>query len=94
MVLCDICDRPYHLQCLQPPRSVVPDDPWHSHLCEDVYLEMEEFCRDDDPILFSRPSDPYYTAHSQLLHAYVPRQEADILQYRQALTDEETFNPV
>ena len=94
MVLCDICDHPYHLQCLQPPRSVVPDSPWHCHLCDDAYLNMEEFCRHDDPILFSRPSDPYYTAHSQLLHAYVHRQEAGILQYRQALNDEQTFNPV
>ena len=65
MVLCDICDRPYHLQCLQPPRSVVPDGPLHCHLCDDAYLNMEEFCRDDDPILFSRPSDPFCTAHSQ-----------------------------
>ena len=38
MVLCDISDHPYHLQCLQPPRSVVPDGPWHCHLCDDAYL--------------------------------------------------------
>ena len=25
MLLCDTCNRPFHLQCLHPPRSVVPD---------------------------------------------------------------------
>ena len=27
MLICDICNRPTHLQCLNPPRSIVPDGP-------------------------------------------------------------------
>ena len=29
MVICDTCNRPYHLQCCHPPRSIVPAGKWH-----------------------------------------------------------------
>ena len=35
IVICDACERPYHLQCLSPPRSVVPDGAWYFHLCDE-----------------------------------------------------------
>jgi hypothetical protein len=67
MLICDTCDRPYHLQCLNPPRSVVPDGPWHCHLCDEVFSNVAEFSRVDDPILFSRLRDPYHAKHASLL---------------------------
>lgn len=36
MVLCDGCNAGYHLSCLDPPLSEVPDVPnWYCHKCDD-----------------------------------------------------------
>jgi transposase InsO family protein len=92
MLICDICNRPSHLQCLNPPRSVVPDGPWYCHLCDGAYTNIEEFRREEDPILFARGADPYHYAHSQLLDAYVRLQEVGLLHYRNSLTSAQQYS--
>ena len=92
MLICDICNRPTHLQCLSPPRSVVPDGPWYCHLCDGAYTNIEEFRREDDTILFARGSDPYHHDHSQLLDSYVRLQEAGLLQYRNSLDSTQQYS--
>jgi hypothetical protein len=92
IILCDTCDRPYHLQCLNPPRSVVPDGPWHCHLCDETFSNLDEYRRSEDPILFARPNDPYFPEHAQLLQAYVQRQEAGLLHYWQHLEQGQPYN--
>ncbi|EFA84127.1 hypothetical protein PPL_03200 [Heterostelium album PN500] len=32
-VLCDVCGNGYHIHCLSPPLSEVPDDKWDCHIC-------------------------------------------------------------
>jgi hypothetical protein len=32
---CDKCDHPYHLKCLEPPLTAVPDGEWFCPECED-----------------------------------------------------------
>lgn len=34
LLLCDECDNGYHLDCLDPPLSVVPIDEWHCPECQ------------------------------------------------------------
>jgi hypothetical protein len=71
MVLCDTCERPYHLQCCFFPRSVVPDGPFHCHVCDEKFSNMDEFSRPDDPILFAQRGDPHHHEHAVLLEEYV-----------------------
>lgn len=92
MVLCDTCDRPFHLQCMYPPRSVVPDGAWHCHLCDEAYSNVDECRRTEDPILFARPGDPYHRDHADLLRAYVQRQERAVVEYRDSLEVAEQFS--
>lgn len=93
MIIGDTCDRPYHVQCLQPPRSVPPEGPWHCHLCDVDFSNLDEFRREQDPILFTRPNDPHFPQHLDLLRSYVQGQEAGVLQYRQHLRENERFEP-
>lgn len=93
MMLCDTCNRPYHLQCLHPPRSVVPDGEWHCHLCDEAYSNVDELRR-TDPILFARRGDPYYHEHAALIRAYVQRQERAIIEYRSSLAAADDFDSV
>ena len=58
IVIYDACERPYHLQCLSPPRSVVPDGAWYCHLCDEAFSNLDKFCRPEDPLLFPRLRDP------------------------------------
>ena len=92
MLICDTCNRPSHLQCLNPPRSVVPDGPWYCHMCDGAYTNVEEFRRDGDAILFARGSDPYHPVNSQLLESYVRLQEAGLLKYRNSLSSVEVYS--
>jgi transposase InsO family protein len=92
MIICDTCNRPYHVQCLLPPRSIPPDGPWHCHLCDVDFSNLNEFRRSTDPILFSRPNDPYHPEHFTLLESYVRGQEVGILQYRQHLDPSDRFD--
>uniref|UniRef100_A0A1I7ZJ52 PHD-type domain-containing protein n=1 Tax=Steinernema glaseri TaxID=37863 RepID=A0A1I7ZJ52_9BILA len=34
LLLCDMCDKCYHMRCLQPPLSSVPDGYWYCPPCE------------------------------------------------------------
>ena len=47
MLLCDTCNRAFHLQCLHPPCSVVPDGDWHCHLCDEAFSHVDELHRTD-----------------------------------------------
>jgi hypothetical protein len=78
IVLCDTCERPYHLQCCFPPHSGVPDGPFHCHVCDEKFSNMDEFSRPDDPILFARRGDPHHHEHAVLLEEYVRRFEAGL----------------
>ena len=43
MLLCNTCNRPFHLQFLHLPCPVVPDGDWHCHLCDEhspMYMWM------------------------------------------------------
>ena len=35
IIICEMCDRAYHIQCLEPPLSKVPQDSWNCALCID-----------------------------------------------------------
>ena len=72
VVICDTCNRPYHLQCCHPPRSIVPAGDWHCHLCDEAYRNLDEIWR-EDTVLFARPSDVFDSARQDLLHEYVRR---------------------
>ena len=37
MVLCNTCNRPFHLQCCHPPTSTVTPGDWHCFMCSDAY---------------------------------------------------------
>ena len=71
---------------------MVPDGPWYCHLCDTGFSNPDEFRRDEDPILFARRNDPYFPEHEQLLSAYVRRQEAGLLQYRQTLSADADYS--
>ena len=90
MLLCDTCNRPLHRPCLQPPRSVVPDDEWHCHVCDEAFAHVEELCR-TDPILFARRDDPYHPDHAAFLRSYVQLQELAV-EYRSMLAAEYDFD--
>ena len=63
MLICDTCSRAYHLQCLFPRRSVVPDGDWHCHYCDQAFKNdyVEEPRRNPaDTLLFARPDDPFH----------------------------------
>jgi hypothetical protein len=61
-------------------------------LCDGAYTNIEEFRREEDPILFARGSDPYHYDHSQLLDAYVRLQEVGLLHYRNSLTSAQQYS--
>ena len=71
MVICDTCERPFHLQCCHPRRSEVPPGPWHCHWCDEAFANTEELCNADEPILFARPSDPFWPQRAGLISRYV-----------------------
>lgn len=70
-LLCDSCDNPFHLHCLEPPLAHVPNGLWYCDLCvigtgeygfeeEDVeysLAEFEDMCREFDTEYF----DTHYT---------------------------------
>ena len=92
IVICDACQRPYHLQCLSPPRSVVPDGAWYYHLCDEAFSNLDEVCRPEEPILFPRLRDPYHPKHASLLAAYVHRQETALVDYQRQLRPGQPYN--
>ncbi|KPJ03744.1 PHD and RING finger domain-containing protein 1 [Papilio xuthus] len=47
MLLCDGCDRGYHMQCLTPPLTTVPLSQWLCSLCQ-ILLEAENTSDLDD----------------------------------------------
>jgi len=38
MLLCDCCDRGYHLSCLNPPKTRVPRGDWYCDICQEFYI--------------------------------------------------------
>jgi hypothetical protein len=39
LLLCDLCDDGYHINCLTPKLKQVPEDKeWHCNSCADAYL--------------------------------------------------------
>ena len=72
MVLCDTCSRPYHLQCCQPPRNVVPPGKWHCHVCtQAVAPDYLSELRSADTVPFPRAHDAYHPEHAHLVALYV-----------------------
>ena len=55
VMLCDHCDHVYHLRCLSPPLSVVPDGEWICPQCANV--------NDDDPMDVDDQEEPNPLAH-------------------------------
>ena len=84
MVICDTCERPYHLQCCFPPRSTVPSGEWHCHQCSEAYSGVEEFRRNaGNELLFLRDDDTYHYKHAVVPYKYMQRY---VLGARQAWT--------
>ena len=73
MVLCDTCERPFHLQCCPAPRTVVPDGSWHCHECREIADCVAELRVDGTPLLFARRRDPFFPAMAREVAAYVYR---------------------
>jgi len=34
LLMCDCCDRPFHMSCLDPPRTYIPEGRWFCKDCE------------------------------------------------------------
>ena len=62
IVLCDVCNRCFHLRCLIPPRSIAPTGSWVCPTCDPLFANQFEELRDPDNILESHPADPYLDA--------------------------------
>ena len=45
MLLCDGCDRGYHLHCLRPKLRGIPDGEWHCPVCLPMAEEDTKFCK-------------------------------------------------
>ena len=74
MVICETCQRPHHLQCCHPPRTVVPDGEGHCHECDEAYANVNEFKRaDGNAALFAREHDPYHADVADVLADYTRR---------------------
>lgn len=58
MVLCDGCERCFHLRCLTPPSCSVPSGPWLCPGCEPTQTSVEELCMPDTPLQYN-PADIY-----------------------------------
>lgn len=63
LVICDKCDRLFHLRCLVPPQSTVPSGTWICPACDPFFsgaipLGLPEL-RDDSPCLTPSLHDPY-----------------------------------
>ena len=78
MVICDACERPYHLQCCFPPRTDVPPGDWYCHECCEIADCVSEMQQRDTPVLFARPRDPFWPEIEGLVRDYVHyRQRAE-----------------
>lgn len=47
MLLCDRCDDGYHLYCLRPALSAIPETSWYCHRCQ-MILGMQELEMDEE----------------------------------------------
>ena len=90
-LLCDTCNRPFNLQCLHPPRSVVPDGGRHCNLCGEACSHADEL-RSTNPILFVRRGDPYHPDYVAVLRSYEQLQERAVVGYRGMLAAEDYFD--
>ena len=91
MVLCDTCNRPFHIQSCHPPRSVVPPGDWHCFLCDGAFeaAHLTELRSDDDPVLFARSLDPFHTSHADQIAEYVKLYNMGVRDARRAAGDGE-----
>ena len=58
MVLCDRCDRTFHLRCLLPPQTIPPSGSWLCPACDPDFINVDELY-DANPALNYRPGDPH-----------------------------------
>jgi hypothetical protein len=63
IVLCDGCNRCFHLRCLLPPRSIVPSGDWYCPGCDifigpNAHLRIDELKDKQTPLQYSQ-HDPY-----------------------------------
>jgi hypothetical protein len=71
IVICDGCERCFHLRCLLPPRSVVPGGCWYCPACDPFFGEkggskLEEV-RDKNTPLCYRYYEPYLPENEYML---------------------------
>jgi len=72
MILCDECDKGYHIDCLNPPLEEMPKDDWHCSECnprpllgtvwiplEDITVDHGTFCVLPKSHLYPLYSKPY-----------------------------------
>jgi RNase H-like domain found in reverse transcriptase/Reverse transcriptase (RNA-dependent DNA polymerase)/Integrase zinc binding domain/PHD-finger/Integrase core domain len=63
LVICEKCNRLFHLRCLVPPQSTVPTGPWMCPACDPFFIhgggpDLAEL-RDDGTYCDLSPHDPY-----------------------------------
>ena len=51
MLLCDRCDRGFHLECLTPPLDSVPDEEW---FCRDCFIDHTDNTQEHDTVDYSQ----------------------------------------
>lgn len=94
MVICDTCDRAFHLQCCLPPRTDVPPGGWHCNECCVVADCLDEMRQVDTPVLFARKRDPFHPPTEGLVRGYVlARTRGEQLARCTALNDSHTMDP-
>jgi hypothetical protein len=52
MVICDGCQRCFHLRCLTPPACSVPQGAWHCPACEHIVNSTDELYMQDTPLRY------------------------------------------
>ncbi|NWW84887.1 PHRF1 protein, partial [Rhynochetos jubatus] len=72
LVLCDDCDTGYHIECLNPPLSDVPVDPWFCPECADLDVggpEGKDFTSEEE--VDARVVDPVPSTSRQRPHVQI-----------------------
>jgi len=98
MLLCDKCNHGYHIYCLNPPVTKVPEDNWYCDDCKDTVqyhlnLETVELSMLEPGVagLFNLGSTCYINSALQCLNA-APSFRKNVLDYFPALSENELIS--
>ena len=71
MVICEGCQRCFHLRCLIAPQTVAPSGNWYCPVCDPQFLNLDELKDENTPLTY-HPKDPHL---SPLLRDFLERGE-------------------